>query len=325
LGSTSHDTAGDGMVAHMAKIHFGVMLPQMGASWSEAREVAQAADEAGFDSVWAVDHFVGIPDQSVPVFEAWTEISAIAALTSRVRLGHLVLCVSYRNPALLAKMAATLDVISGGRFILGLGAGWHQQEYAEYGYDFPPIGTRLAQLDEALTIVRAMWTEEQSTFAGRHFKVRDAVCVPKPAQPRLPILIGGGGEKVMLRLVARHADVWNNLGVFHAEADRKRNVLAAHCRAIGRDPAEIQVTQQVLAAISTDRAEAAQRSERLFAELGFLDASPELALTGTPDEIHARIEKNRALGIAGFLMSFGRSPRAADVRLFGREVVAAYR
>jgi F420-dependent oxidoreductase-like protein len=313
------------MVDAMAKIHFGVMLPQMGASWSQVREVAEAAEEAGFDSVWAVDHFVGIPDQSVPVFEAWTELTAVAAVTRRVRLGHLVLCVSYRNPALLAKMAATLDVLSGGRFILGLGAGWHQQEYGEYGYDFPPIGTRLAQLDEALTIVRAMWTEEQASFTGRHFTIRDAVCLPKPAQPRLPILIGGGGEKVMLRLVARHADVWNNLGVFHAEAGRKREVLAAHCRALGRDPAEILVTQQVLAAVSTDRAEAARRADRLFAELGFLDASPELALTGTPDEIRARIQRNRALGISGFIMSFGRAPEPGDVRMFGREVVAAYR
>ena len=309
----------------MAKIHFGVMLPQMGTGWGQVREIAEAAEEAGFDSIWAVDHFVGIPDQSVPVLEAWTELTAVAAVTRRVRLGHLVLCVSYRNPALLAKMAATLDVISGGRFIAGLGAGWHQQEYAEYGYDFPPIGTRLAQLDEALTILRAMWTEDTSSFAGRHFTIRDAVCLPKPAQKRLPILIGGGGEKVMLRIVARHADIWNNLGVFHAEAGRKRDVLAAHCRAVGRDPNEILVTQQVLASISTDRAEAARLAGQIFGELGFLDGSPELALTGTPDEIRARIEKNRALGIAGFVMSFGRVPKPEDIRLFGREVVAAYR
>jgi F420-dependent oxidoreductase-like protein len=309
----------------MSALHFGVTLPQFGATWSHAREIAHAADEAGFDSVWAVDHLVGIPDESEPVLEAWTEIAAVAAVTRRVRLGHLVLCVSYRPPALLAKMAATLDVISGGRLILGLGAGWHQQEYAEYGYDFPPIATRLAQLGETLTILRRLWSEERTTLVGRHFAVRDAACNPKPAQPRLPILVGGGGEKVLLRHVARHADLWNNLGAYHADVAHKREVLARHCRALGRDPAEILVTQQTLAAIATDRTKAARRTRELFDTLGFLDAAPDLALTGTPDEIRTRVERNRALGVQGFVMGFGRRPDPEDVRLFGREVVAACR
>jgi F420-dependent oxidoreductase-like protein len=297
----------------------------MGASWTRARDVAAAADESGFDSVWVVDHVVGIPVETTPILEAWTELSAVAALTRRVRLGQLVLCVSYRPPALLAKMAATLDAVSGGRLILGLGAGWHQQEYAEYGYPYPPIGVRLAQLDEALTILRRLWTEERVTFAGRHFRVEDAVCEPKPVQARLPILVGGAGERVLLRLVARHADLWNNLGEHHADVARKRDVLAAHCRAVGRDPGEIGVTQQVLAAIATDRAEAARRTRELFATLGFLDRAPDLALTGTPDEIRARVARNRALGVDGFVLSFGRVPEPEDVRLFAREVIAAYR
>jgi F420-dependent oxidoreductase-like protein len=305
--------------------HFGIMLPQFGTSWAHVREIAQAADEAGLDSIWAVDHLVGIPSEDEPIFEGWTEIAAVAATTRRVLLGHLVLCVSYRPPALLAKMAATLDVVSEGRLVLGLGAGWHQQEYAEYGYDFAPIGTRLAQLDEAATILRRMWSEERTTFEGRHWTVRDAVCAPKPAQRRLPILIGGAGERVLLRHVARHADVWNNLGAYHAEVARKREVLAGHCRAIGRDPASITVTQQTLAAISTDRADAARRTKTLFDTMGFLDGAPELALTGTPDEVRARVERNRALGVEGFLMSFGRRPEPEDVTLFAREVVAAYR
>jgi F420-dependent oxidoreductase-like protein len=309
----------------MSRVHFGVMLPQFGTTWSHAREVAEAAEEAGLDSVWAVDHLVGIPDEHESIFEGWTQITAIAATTRRVRVGHLVLCVSYRPPALLAKMAATLDVLSGGRLIVGLGAGWHQQEYGEYGYDFPPIGTRLAQLGETLDILRRLWTEERTTVRGRHFTVTDAVCNPKPAQRRLPILVGGGGEKVLLRHVARHADVWNNLGAWHADVARKREVLLGHCRAVGRNPAEILVTQQTLAAVATDRAEAARRTSDLFATMGFLDGAPDLALTGTPDEIRARVEKNRALGVEGFIMSFGRRPEPEDVRLFGREVVAAYR
>ena len=305
--------------------HFGVCLPQFGTSWNQAREVAQAADEAGFDSVWCVDHFVGIPFEKDSPFEAWTEISAVAAVTRRIRLGHLVLCVSYRPPTLVAKMAATLDVISGGRLIVGLGAGWHEPEATMYGYDFPPIPTRLAQLGEACELLRRMWTEERVTFAGRHFRANEALCEPKPAQSRLPILIGGGGERVLLRLVARHADIWNNLGVYHGEIARKREVLTAHCRAVGRDPADILVSQQTLAAIALDRTAAARRSQTVLDELAFLEGSPELALTGTPDEIRARVERNRALGIGGFIMSFGRRTDPEHVRLFGREVAAAYR
>jgi alkanesulfonate monooxygenase SsuD/methylene tetrahydromethanopterin reductase-like flavin-dependent oxidoreductase (luciferase family) len=170
-----------------------------------------------------------------------------------------------------------------------------------------------------------MWTEERTTFAGRHFRVDGAVCNPKPVQPRVPILLGGGGEAVMLRLVARHADVWNNLGVNHADVTHKREVLAAHCRAVGRDVGEIEVSQQCLAAIATDRAQARRRTDDLFQALGFLDASPDLALCGTPDEILARVEANRALGITTFIMSLGRTTTPEDVALFGREVVAACR
>lgn len=305
-------------------IRFGVMLPQIGSSWQQAREVAHAADEVGFDSVWCIDHFVPLPIDTDPCFEAWTEITAIAALTRRVRVGHLVLCVSFRSPTLLAKMAATLDHVSNGRLTLGLGAGWHAGEYEQYGYEFPSIATRLEQLGETLGILRAMWTQERTTFAGRHFRVADAVASPKPVQPRLPILIGGGGERVLLRLVATHADVWNNLGVNHAAVAAKRDVLLGHCRAVGRDPTDIVISQQCLAAIATDRADAQRRTERVFQALGFLDSSPELALCGTPDEIRARVEKNRALGITSFIMTLGRKTDPEDVRLFGREVVAAY-
>ena len=307
------------------RVHFGICLPQFASTWNQAREVAQAADEAGLDSVWCVDHLVGIPFEKEAPFEAWTELAAVAAVTRRVHLGHQVLCVFFRPPALLAKMAATLDVISGGRMIVGLGAGWHEPEATMYGYDFPSIGTRLAQLGEACELLRRMWTEERTTFTGRHFRTSEVLCEPKPAQARLPILIGGGGERVLLRLVARHADMWNNLGAYHADVARKRDILHAHCRTVGRDPADILISQQTLAAIALDRTAAARRSQTVLDELAFLEGSPELALVGTPDEIRARVERNRALGIGGFIMSFGRRTDPEHVRLFGREVVAAYR
>src|SRR5437016_3446411 len=307
------------------RVRFGLCLPQFGATWTQAREVAQAADEGGFDSIWVVDHFVQIPDEAQPVLEAWTEVVAAAAVTRRVRIGQLVLCVSYRPPALLAKMAATLDQVCGGRLIVGLGAGWHQIEYEQYGYPFPPIGTRLEQLGEALEILRRMWTEERTTFDGRHFAVRDAVCNPKPVQRRLPLLVGGGGERVLLRLVARHADIWNNLGVNHADVVRKRDVLAGHCRAIGRDPAEIEVSQQTLGAIALDRAAAGRKAAEVLEELPFLTGAPDLILAGTPDEIHVRIARNRGLGITMFIVTFGHGTDPEEVRLFGREIVGAYR
>lgn len=313
------------MATNRLAVHFGVVLPQFNASWSQARELAQAADESGFDSVWVVDHLVSVLNEAESVLEAWTEITAIGAVTQRVRVGQQVLCVSFRHPPLLAKMAATLDHVTGGRLILGLGAGWHPGEYTQYGYPYPPMGTRLRQLDEACHVLRRLWTDERTTFEGRHFQVRDAVSDPKPVQARLPLMIGGGGERIMLRLVARHADVWNNLGVYHGEAAHKHAVLLEHCRAIGRDPAEILITQQTLAAIAMDRTDAARRSQKVLAELGFLDGAPALALLGTPDEIRSRVEQNRALGLSGFLMSFGRGADPEHVRLFAREVVAAYR
>jgi F420-dependent oxidoreductase-like protein len=309
----------------MATIRFGVCLPQFDASWSQVVEAARAADEYGFDSVWAVDHFIGFPDANQPVFEGWTQIAAVAALTSRVRLGHLVLCIGYRSPALLAKIKAPHDAVSNGRLIVGLGAGWYLTEYEQYGYDFPPIRTRLEQLGDTLEILRAMWTQERATVTGRHFTVRDALCNPKPVQPRVPILIGGGGEKVLLRLVARHADIWNNLGAYHADVARKRDILAQHCRTEGRDPAEITISQQTVAAIGTDAATASRRTAQIFNEVPFLEGAPDLALTGTPDQIHQRIETNRKLGITTYMMSFGRTLDPEQLRLFGREIVAAYR
>lgn len=306
-------------------MRFGVGLPQFGVPWSLTCEVAQLCDEAGFDSVWMVDHFVGIPDDRQSVFEPFTAMAAIAAITRRVKLGFQVLCVSFRPPALLAKMAATLDVISGGRLILGIGAGWHEAEYVAYGYEFPSIGTRLAQLDETLAICRAMWTEERATFKGRHFRVEDAPCAPKPVQRRLPVMIGGGGERVLLRLVARHADLWNNMGITHQDVAAKRAVLAAHCRSIGRDPAEIEVTQQTVAAIAEGPTAARQATEKVLAELPFLVGDRELAITGTPDECRRRVGKSRELGIDHLIMALGRRPDPEALRLFAREVIPAFR
>ncbi len=305
------------------RIKFGVTLPQFGATWSEAKEMAQVADEAGFDSVWLADHFLGVGSDDP--LEAWTEMTAVATITRRVELGFLVLCNNYRPPALLAKMAATLDQICDGRLVLGYGAGWFVMEYEAYGYDFPPVGTRLAQLDEGLGILKAMWTEDQPTFHGRHYRIENARCLPRPVRrPHPPILIGGAGEKVLLGLVARHADIWNNMGMFHRDVPHKLAVLRAHCERIGRDVGEIEVSQQTIGAIALSADEARRLTEAVHREVGFLTGAPELCPTGTPDEIVARLRQSVAMGITSFVISFGRHTGAENVRLFAREIIPAF-
>jgi F420-dependent oxidoreductase-like protein len=306
------------------KVKFGVTLPQWGATWNEVKEIALLAEEVGFDSVWVADHFLGVGSEDP--LEAWTEMSAVAAITRRIEIGFLVLCNSYRSPALLAKMATTFDTISGGRLILGYGAGWFVQEYEAYGYEFPTIRTRLEQLEEGLEILKRMWTEESPTFHGVHYHVENARCWPKPVrQPHPPLLIGGGGEKILLKLVARYADIWNNLGAFHADITRKLEVLRAHCEKIGRPFEAIEISQQTIGAIATNQADARRRTEAVHEEVGFLTGAPDLCPTGTPDEIIRRLKKSIDLGITTFIVSFGRHVTVESIRLFGKEIIPAFR
>jgi F420-dependent oxidoreductase-like protein len=307
-------------------VRFGVCLPQIGVPWSQVLDVARACDRLGYDSVWAIDHFYGVPQASTPIFEGWTEIAALAGVTSRVRLGHLVLCVSYRPPSLLAKMAATLDHASNGRFILGMGAGWHAIEYQAYGIPFPPIGSRLKQLDECLAIVKKMWGAEPATFFGEHFHVEDAFCSPRPVQqPHPPILVGGTGERVLLRIVAEHANVWNNLGVAHAQLPSKLAALRRHCDAIKRDVDEIEISQQTIAAIGESEAAARSATDAIRAELPFLSGGDDLIITGTPAECIERVERTVKLGATTLIMSFGRKPEIAALELFAERVIPAFR
>ena len=306
------------------KVKFGVTLPQWGATWSEVKEIALLAEEVGFDSVWVADHFLGIGADDP--LEAWTEMSAVAALTQRIEIGFLVLCNSYRPPALLAKMAATFDAIAGGRLILGYGAGWFVQEYEAYGYDYPSIRTRLEQFEEGLEILKRMWTEDAATFHGVHYHVENARCWPKPVRkPHPPLLIGGSGEKVLLKLVARYADIWNNLGAFHGQIEEKLAVLRAHCEKVGRNFDDIEISQQTIGAIGRSEAEAHRRTEEVHQEVGFLTGAPVLCPTGTPNEVIERLKKSIAMGITTFVVSFGRHVSAESLRLFGGEVLPAFR
>jgi F420-dependent oxidoreductase-like protein len=206
--------------------------------------IATTAETSGFDSIWVMDHLYQIEmvgPKEDPMLEAYTLLSALAARTKTAGLGTMVTGVTYRNPALLAKIVTTLDVISAGRAILGIGAAWNDDEHAGYGYDFPSAGERLDRLEEALQIVRAMFTEQTPTFEGRHYRVAQVLNNPKPIRGRIPILIGGGGEKRTLRLVAQYGDACNLFGDPDA-VRHKLDVLERHCADVGRDPAEITKT-----------------------------------------------------------------------------------
>ena len=225
-------------------------------------EQAHVAENAGFSLVTVMDHLYqidGVGPVTDPMLEGWSALAALSRETTKVRLGTLVTGVTYRNPALLAKTATTLDVISGGRAILGLGAAWNEVEHIGYGFDFPAVGERMDRLDEALTIIRAMFTEDRPTVQGRHYRIDQALNVPRPIQPGGPrIMVGGGGEQRTLKIAAKHADMthWFPLGLDVLR--HKNEVLEGYCEAIGRDPATIERTMAapVIVAGSDDEAQA---------------------------------------------------------------------
>jgi F420-dependent oxidoreductase-like protein len=207
---------------------------------------AKGAENAGFDLVTVMDHFYqirGIGPETDPMMEAYTTLGALAASTTRVKLGTLVTGVTYRNPAILAKQVTTLDVISKGRAILGIGAAWNEDEHKGYEVEFPPIGQRMDRLDEALTIAKLMFTQDRPSFEGKHYRIDNALNVPRPIQPGGPkILIGGTGERRTLRLLAQHGDIGHWFGGPIDELNRKKQIFFEHCEAVKRDPAEVQLT-----------------------------------------------------------------------------------
>ena len=307
-------------------VRFGVTLPQIKRSWQEARAAAVEFDRLGFDSVWVCDHLYSVPMPTLPIFEAWSELAAVAAITERVELGTLVTPPFFRNPAVLAKQVATIDHISGGRTIVGLGAGWFASEFEAYGCPFPSLGARLGALEETAQLLRRLWTEERTTFEGKHYTVRDAVCEPKPVR-RPPILIGGGGERRLMGIAARHADIWNNLAAFQPELGAKVEALRRRSAEVGRDFASIEVSQQCVVVIAeTDDAARSglERAQKIYG--GHMGAGlEEHGIWGTPQRVIDRINRHRALGCTLFVIEFfGRDTRE-PARLFAEKVMPAFR
>jgi F420-dependent oxidoreductase-like protein len=222
--------------------------------WSDVLEVCRYAESIGWDGIWFADHFMpNAADVSGPVHESWTAVAALAAAVPRVRIGTLVSGNTYRHPAVLAKMAAGIDQVSGGRFVLGLGAGWQENEHIAYGLPFYTLGGRLRRLEEACQVIKGLFENERTTFAGRYYTLKDAPLEPKPIQRPLPLLIGGGGEQKTLRIAARYANEWNVWGT-PAVLRHKMAILDQHCAEIGRNSAEIKRSAVALLVLTDDPA-----------------------------------------------------------------------
>jgi F420-dependent oxidoreductase-like protein len=282
-------------MAHLSHpIRFGIQVPQQNTTWPEMLALWQEVDTLGYDTAWVFDHFLPIfSDPTGPCLEGWSALSALAMASRKVRIGVMVTGNTYRSPAVLAKMATTVDIVSGGRLILGIGAGWFELEHQQFGMTFPSMGGRLQRLDESLEMIKLLWTQERANFTGRHYHLQNASFNPKPLQkPHPPILVGAAGENIALGIVARHAQMWNCIGtpeVFRHKIGR----LTDHCERIGRDPATIEKT---------------------------------VLLTGLFDLKDARRQVDAYLAVGVTHLIFSGSAKDRDfVRRFAAEVVPTYR
>ena len=315
---------------------FGAFMPQgwkmelssidgAEAKWATAVDIAQKAEALGYDSIWVYDHVHNVPRPAhEAVFECWTTMAAISQRTSRIRLGQMVGCNSYRQPSLLAKITSTIDVISGGRLDWGIGAGWYENEYRGYGYEFPAAKDRIGMLRETVEIVRSMWTEPETNYDGRYYTLRRANCDPKPLQaPYPPIWIGGGGEQLTLRVVARHADC-SNFGGKPEEWARKCEILKGHCAAVGRDYDEIRRTWAPEVFVRETEAEvAAAGSRSLWGEP--VESWRDGNLVGTPEQVAEKIQTYVDLGCSGFIPWCADYPDTTSLELFATKVMPEFR
>jgi F420-dependent oxidoreductase-like protein len=289
----------------MAAPFFGYHLPNYSfpgvsddALFDHVADLALAAEDAGFDMVTVMDHFYqirGVGPETEPMLESYSTLAALAQRTETIRLSALVTGVTYRNPALLVKMVTTLDLLSKGRAILGIGAAWNEDEHVGYGFEFPPIGRRMDRLDEVLQIARLMFSEERPSFAGKYYRIERALNVPRPIQDGGPkILVGGAGEKRTLRLVAKYADISNWFPGLE-ETRRKMEILDRYCEEEGRDPKTILRTVMAPCLLALDESQARQMKERIPPERLELMGDP-----ATPEQAVERLQPYLDAGIGGF-------------------------
>ncbi|MFL5777666.1 MAG: LLM class F420-dependent oxidoreductase [Chloroflexota bacterium] len=312
---------------HMPNYTFPGVAPEK--LFDDVATLAAAAEQAGFGLVTVMDHFYqigGVGPETDPMLEAYATLAALSQRTSRVQLGALVTGVTYRNPALLAKTATTIDVISGGRMILGLGAAWNEVEHEGYGFDFPPIKERMDRLDEALTIIRAMFAEDRPSFEGQHYRIKRALNVPRPIQRRGPkIMVGGGGEQRTLRIAAKHADMTHWFPLGFDVLRHKTELLERYCDEIGRDPSTIERTMSTPVIVAENEA----------AAKALIDKMPEerrpYIRGGTPDQAAEALQPYIEAGFTGFTFNNPLYSTPASIAVIGellrlvggREMVAA--
>jgi F420-dependent oxidoreductase-like protein len=326
-------------------MRFGTFIPQgwrhdlvgiePSEQWRVMRELAQRADEGPWESLWVYDHFHTVPVPSdEATHEAWTLMAAFAAVTDRIRLGQMCTCMGYRNPAYLAKVAATIDLVSGGRVEMGIGGGWYEHEWRAYGYGFPPIKDRLAMLDEGVQIMQQAWRTGRATLHGAHYTVEDAIVQPRPLQEGgIPVWVAGGGEKVTLRIAAKYAQ-YTNFSNDPEQFSHKREVLKGHTDAIGRDLGEITLSANFNTVIASTEAEVAERiaviEDRVAPYLGdrteaFMhEYRGGAGLVGTPEQVIERLVALRERGLGYAIHYFPEHAYdRSGIELFQREVIPA--
>ena len=276
-----------------------------------SKRVAEAADKSAFDSIYTYDHFLPYyaPNNKKNFFECFVLLSSLAAITKRVKLGQAVTCNSYRNPGLLAKMISTLDVISHGRAEIGIGAGWNQEEYTQYGYDFQSGLTRIRQLDESLNIIKAMWTQDRASFSGKYYSIKDAICNPKPLQKPHPIImIGGSGEQHLLKVVARHANRYNHPAGSAQVLKRKISVIQEHCNTIGRNYKELEYSVLISCLIRQTDDEVKEMMEQLKRTsphaMQQIREAEFISTIGNPEKIISALSKYIEVGVTHFILDF---------------------
>jgi alkanesulfonate monooxygenase SsuD/methylene tetrahydromethanopterin reductase-like flavin-dependent oxidoreductase (luciferase family) len=312
-------------------LEFGWRMATFSTDGSPATGMVEQVEEhlrrldGHIEAVWVQDHLMPeVPwtQSSWDSIEAWSTLAHYAAAFPSYRFGHIVLANSFRSPALLAKMAATTQLLTRGRFILGIGAGWHEGEYRAYGYPYPSPRDRIAQLDEAVQVIRTMWTESPATFHGKHFQVENAYCNPRP-DPVPPIMVGAAGEQLALRVVARRADWYNAPGIPFEAVEHKLNVLREHCAAVGRDYDSIVKTVAIsTVAVGSSRAEAQRMAE---ASPFYNPSAPSAGLVGEPGDVAEQLRRWESLGIRHIILRFADFPRLDGAMRFVEQVAPLVR
>lgn len=315
----------------MSKIKFGVKTGQGGYTYEELKKVWSAAEQLGYDSAWLYDHFYSLSGKNEPCLEAWTTLSALAAATKKLQIGTMVTSVSYRHPSLLAKMATTVDIVSEGRLILGMGAGWYEEEYHGYGYEFPDTSTRVRQLKEALIVIRKLWTEDRATFEGRFYTLKDAVNLPKPIQKLPKILVGIlKGRKTMPYLAVRFADGFNTMGSVQ-DCQGLLNEIRTNCAKYERRFEELEKSWQGFVIIGSNDTEVEKVLGDLAKECGqspqeFRKAAVERGyIIGKPDDIARPLRQLKEMGINHFLLAFPNDTSIRPLEVFKDEVIPQIR